>query len=115
MIDLEDFDPILLSQPSLSVFLVATYGEGEPTDNATKFFKHIKNEEDTLPPDSLRLLNFAVFGLGNRQYEHFNRMGMLAISLFGVLPLIKSREDHQCLAREAWRKPRIRIWRRRRQ
>ena len=54
---------------------MATYGEGEPTDNASKFYSYITNENKSLPSSTFAQLNYAVFGLGNRQYEHFNRMG----------------------------------------
>jgi len=54
----------------ISVFLMATYGEGEPTDNALQFHEFIKNEETDLSG-----LNYAVFGLGNSTYEYYNKMG----------------------------------------
>ncbi len=38
-VDLEKFDPIKL-KGSTSIFLVATYGEGDPTDNARSFHRH---------------------------------------------------------------------------
>ncbi|KAJ1960108.1 hypothetical protein IWQ62_004355, partial [Dispira parvispora] len=44
--DIEDCDMALLNQlPSdhLAVFLMATYGEGEPTDNAIDFWEHLTN------------------------------------------------------------------------
>lgn len=54
-------------------FLVATYGEGEPTDNAVKFYNWLKSEDRT--NECLNKLKFSVFGLGNSQYEHYNAMG----------------------------------------
>jgi NADPH-ferrihemoprotein reductase len=47
----------------MSIFLMATHGEGEPTDNAINFMKWLKSEERT--PHILNSLNFTVFGLGN--------------------------------------------------
>ncbi|KAL3784982.1 hypothetical protein HJC23_011183 [Cyclotella cryptica] len=72
-----------------AVFLMATYGEGEPTDNARQFVDLIKVkagidslyklDESPLDGDAaledLSCLDFAVFGLGNKQYEHYNNMG----------------------------------------
>lgn len=57
--------------PTLAVFMMATYGEGDPTDNAQEMYEWLKdgNEE-------LKGLNYAVFGLGNKTYEHFNAMGI---------------------------------------
>lgn len=75
MIDLEDFDPEQVRTTRLAVFLVATYGEGDPTDNSAKFYKWLKNEDNSLPSDYLSPLQFTVFGLGNSQYENFNKMG----------------------------------------
>ncbi|CUM62954.1 uncharacterized protein PRCAT00000514001 [Priceomyces carsonii] len=54
----------------LCFFIVATYGEGEPTDNAIDFVEWMDNEADTL--SSLR---YAVFGLGNSTYEFYNAIG----------------------------------------
>ena len=61
---------------ALAVFCVATYGEGDPTDNAQEFWDALKSaesEEDADP--KLKGLNYAVFGLGNRTYEQFNEVG----------------------------------------
>lgn len=84
MVDLEDFDDLVLQTTELAIFLMATYGEGEPTDNATKFYKWIRGD---VADGFLQQLKYCVFGLGNRQYEHFNRMGVLTdelLSKFGA-------------------------------
>lgn len=73
-----------------ALFLMATYGEGEPTDNAQNFIEfierksgvkgvasHIEIEEENLDPKFFSGMDYAVFGLGNTQYEHFNSMGKL--------------------------------------
>jgi len=71
VVDLELYDKARISSGT-AVFLVATYGEGEPTDNGRDFHDWVSCEEDET---ALSGLNFAVFGLGNSQYEHFNSFG----------------------------------------
>lgn len=74
-VDLEDFDPTQMAESRLAVFLMATYGEGEHTDNATAFHLWMKNENGESRDGVLKDISFTVFGLGNRQYEQFNQMG----------------------------------------
>lgn len=73
---MEDFNAeVLENSTDKAIFLMATYGEGEPTDNAIAFTKWMKNAESTLSAETLSKLRFCVFGLGNKQYEHYNLMG----------------------------------------
>ncbi len=76
MVDLEEFEPEILAAESLCIFVVATYGEGDPTDSAVEFTKWMNkgaggDVEDTF----LSALSYTVFGLGNKQYEFYNKMG----------------------------------------
>ena len=67
---LKDLDGDSNSCPTIAVFMMATYGEGDPTDNAQDFYEKLKEGSMDLSG-----VNYAVFGLGNKTYEHFNAMG----------------------------------------
>jgi NADPH-ferrihemoprotein reductase len=81
--DLEDFDFENLDtfpDDKVIFFILATYGEGEPTDNAVDFYEFITAEEPALSEGlsledmPLQKLKFVAFGLGNNTYEHYNSM-----------------------------------------
>lgn len=110
VVDLEEFDPVAFAKPAVCVFLMATYGEGEPTDNAAKFHRYLRDEDGLLSQDALADLQFAVFGLGNRQYEHFNRMGKSTDALLAGLgarrvSVYGEGDDNECIEDDfaAWR------------
>nr|AGM20565.1 NADPH-cytochrome P450 reductase [Chilo suppressalis] len=69
--DMEELTKLQDIPNSLAVFCMATYGEGDPTDNAMEFYEWLKSGE----PD-LTGLNYAVFGLGNKTYEHYNAVAI---------------------------------------
>lgn len=79
MCDLDGFDAGELAGlrggVGAAIFLMATYGEGEPTDNAASFAKWMDADSGSAEAGCLSDVPFTVFGLGNRQYEHFNAMG----------------------------------------
>ncbi|PWY99895.1 putative NADPH-cytochrome P450 reductase [Testicularia cyperi] len=76
VLDPEDYEFEKLDQmpeDCVAVFVMATYGEGEPTDNAVGLVEFLENETPEFTNgDRLENLNYIVFGLGNRTYEHFN-------------------------------------------
>ena len=55
---------------------MATYGEGDPTDNAQAFYEWLQSGEADLPGIKYARINHLVvnqlFGLGNKTYEHTN-------------------------------------------
>ncbi|KAK9236447.1 NADPH-cytochrome P450 reductase [Lipomyces kononenkoae] len=76
VVDLSDFNISCLRnfpEGIFATFIMATYGEGEPTDNAVAFYQSVmemaESASDEKPLDALR---YACFGLGNRAYEHYN-------------------------------------------
>ncbi len=81
--DLEDYDYDNLDQfpdDKVAFFILATYGEGEPTDNAVDFYEFIGSEDVAFSGGAsadekpLATLRYVAFGLGNNTYEHYNSM-----------------------------------------
>lgn len=75
--DLEDYDFENLDQfpeDKIAVFVLATYGEGEPTDNAVEFYEFITGEEPAFSEGNELKVKYIAFGLGNNTYEHYNAM-----------------------------------------
>ncbi|XP_064461288.1 NADPH--cytochrome P450 reductase-like [Ornithodoros turicata] len=68
--DMEDLVKLAEIENSIAVFCMATYGEGDPTDNAQDFYQWLQDGSV-----ELKGVNYAVFGLGNITYEHYNAMG----------------------------------------
>lgn len=68
--DLADLGSLPEIENSLALFCMATYGEGDPTDNAQDFYDWLQETDVDLSG-----VKYAVFGLGNKTYEHFNAMG----------------------------------------
>lgn len=74
--NLEDFDEEMFATHKMVILVVATYGDGDPTDNAIEFFKWL--QDTSLHADTLSNVKFTVMGLGNRQYHEFNWCGKVA-------------------------------------
>jgi NADPH-ferrihemoprotein reductase len=73
--DFENLDQI--PEDCCAIFVMATYGEGEPTDNAVPLMQNLEDEsfEFSKGQRTLDGLKYVVFGLGNRTYEHYNLIG----------------------------------------
>ncbi|CAM4888912.1 unnamed protein product [Rotaria socialis] len=70
--DMEELKRLIAIDKHLALFCLATYGEGDPTDNAQEFYEWLRGDERDLTD-----LHYAVFGLGNKTYEHYNAVGKL--------------------------------------
>jgi NADPH-ferrihemoprotein reductase len=73
--DLSDYDAESISKIQhnyFAIFIVSTYGEGDPSDNAVGLWEWIKrvSEEKT----RLENLRYLAFGLGNSNYKYYNRV-----------------------------------------
>ena len=74
--NLEDFDYddlLSLREGNIAIFLLATYGEGEPTDNAIAFNEYCNSLKSNIATAATSL-QYAAFGLGSSSYPQFNAM-----------------------------------------
>lgn len=71
-IEVEDLPKITEIPKPLLILCVATYGEGDPTDNAQSLHEYFSNADSD---SEFSGLSYAIFGLGNKTYEHYNAIG----------------------------------------
>ncbi|KAF8237123.1 putative cytochrome P450 oxidoreductase [Tricholoma matsutake] len=86
--DFENLDQ--LPEDCAAFFVMATYGEGEPTDNAVQVMQNFQDESFEFSGGERKLegLKYVVFGLGNKTYEHYNSIGRAvdaALSKMGAI------------------------------
>ncbi|CEI60576.1 NADPH--cytochrome P450 reductase [Fusarium venenatum] len=71
--DLCDYDPesiANLAQSKLAIFILSTYGEGDPSDNTAAFWDWLTKTSSIQLPN----LRYIAFGLGNTSYRYYNRV-----------------------------------------
>lgn len=68
ILPLNKIAPFHLTQISTALFIVSTYGEGEPPDNGNRFIARTLAQ---LEKTSLQHLQIAILGLGDSTYQHF--------------------------------------------
>lgn len=68
--ELDTIEPADLAAHTHVVIVCSTFGEGEPPDNAKKFYTALMDEQASQLPASL---NFSVCGLGDSSYAYFNK------------------------------------------
>lgn len=70
--DLSDYDAetiALIPQEKLAIFIISTFGEGDPSDNTAGLWEWINKSDASMP-----LLHYVAFGLGNRNYKYYNKV-----------------------------------------
>ena len=93
--DLSDYDHetiALIPETKFVIFIVSTYGEGDPSDNSAEFCAWLRDSSGT----TLRQLRYMAFGLGNSNYKYYNKViddVVAALNSFGaslMLPVGKA-------------------------
>lgn len=73
--DLSDYDAesiSLIPKTNFAIFILSTYGEGDPSDNTAGLWDWVKKVKDE--NTSLENLRYLALGLGNSNYKYYNRV-----------------------------------------
>jgi NADPH-ferrihemoprotein reductase len=69
--DMSDYEPDSVTRvpdSKLAIFIMSTFGEGDPSDNVHEFWSWIESKRG----QPLNQLRYMAFGLGNSNYKHYN-------------------------------------------
>lgn len=102
VLPLSDVDGETLQGTERALFIVSTYGEGDPPDNASLFFDNLMQAPADLPN-----LHYGLLMLGDRSYANFCGFGRVLASWLAASgaqrlfdPISVSNEDAEAL--QAW-------------
>lgn len=93
--DVSDYDHetiALIPAGKFVIFILSTYGDGDPSDNSAEFWTWLRDSSGI----SLRNLRYMAFGLGNSNYKYYNKViddTVSALDSFGaslMLPVGKA-------------------------
>ncbi|KAI0967918.1 hypothetical protein F4678DRAFT_482654 [Xylaria arbuscula] len=79
-LDLSDYDSETIaeiSEAKLAVFILSTFGEGDPADNTYGLWEWLHKDS---AKTSLSNLQYAAFGLGNSNYKYYNRVADVIVN-----------------------------------
>ena len=88
--DLSDYNPesfAKIPETKFAIFIISTYGEGDPSDNAAQFLSWLDHKQTVQFPQ----LRYCAFGLGNKKYKFYNRVidvVVEALERFGARALL---------------------------
>ena len=112
VIDMEEFDMDDMVDTELALFCLATYGEGEPPDNARSFYTWMKEEEhddDTLQKyfflPSFSFLSFLSFPQLEIQYLWVRKQNLRTLQPHGKRnrQIARKNGGHTCVRTWSWR------------
>ncbi|MEX1220790.1 MAG: NADPH cytochrome P450 oxidoreductase family protein [Idiomarina sp.] len=72
---LSELVPKQLAQVKKAVFVVSTYGDGEPPDNGRRFYHDLRALSQSRNKELFNSLNYEVVALGDRSYPKFCQFG----------------------------------------
>ena len=73
LMSMKEYEKIDLTLERLVICVVSTTGQGDPPDNASKFFRFVKGRSNA--PTMLAAWRFSVLALGDTNYDMFCKPG----------------------------------------